>query len=251
MCDTRFAIRDMHLLAILEYDGTDFQGFQIQKNGRSVQQELETALFDFGKTRVKTVGGGRTDAGVHAKGQTASFSIDWTRDLDTFKRAFNAKLPNDIFVRRIQEVDEKFSARYSAVSRLYNYRVWNQPERDVFRTRYAYWIAEPLDVEAMQVAATFLVGKHDFSAFGTPPQGDNPVRDLFRAQVRRDDKEILFVFEANAFLYRMVRRMVGTLLLVGRGAMPPGDMENVIQRKRRSGFSAPPQGLTLMEIKYA
>jgi tRNA pseudouridine38-40 synthase len=241
----------LHLLAILEYDGTDFQGFQIQKNGRSVQQELESALYDFGKTRVKTVGGGRTDAGVHAKGQTASFSMEWTRDLEIFKRALNAKLPNDIFVRRVTVVDEKFSARYSASSRVYHYRVWNHPERDVFRTRYAHWIAEPLDVEAMQVAAKQLVGKKDFSAFGSPPQGDNPVRTVIRAEVNRDGDEIIFVFEANAFLYRMVRRMVGTLLLVGRGALPPGEMENVIQRKRRSGFSAPPQGLTLMEIKYS
>jgi tRNA pseudouridine38-40 synthase len=240
----------VHCLLVLEYDGTDFQGFQIQKNGRSVQQELEDALYDFGKVRVKTVGGGRTDAGVHAKGQTASFSIEWTRDLETFQRALNAKLPNDIYVRRVIAVDDKFSARYRATSRIYQYRVWNFPERDVFRTRYALWMPEPLDVPAMQNAATFLVGKKDFSAFGSPPQGDNPVRDVKRLEVERADDEIFFTIEANAFLYRMVRRIVGTLLLVGRGLMPPDEMENVIQRKRRSGFSAPPQGLTLMEIKY-
>lgn len=248
--DTPSAISDMHLLAVIEYDGTDFQGFQIQKNGRSVQQELENALYEFGKTRVKTVGGGRTDAGVHARGQTASFTIEWARDLETFQRALNAKLPNDIYVRRLVEVDEKFSARYSAVSRVYRYRVWNHPERDVFLTRYACWIAEPLDVAGMQSAAEWLVGKKDFSAFGSPPQGDNPVRDLRVAAVGRHGDEVWFDFEANAFLYRMVRRMVGTLLLVGRGKMLPAEMENVIQHRRRSGFSAPPQGLTLIEIKY-
>lgn len=241
----------VHCLAVLAYDGTDFQGFQIQKNGRSVQQELEHALYDFGKARVKTVGGGRTDAGVHAQGQTASFKLEWSRDLETFKRALNAKLPNDIFVRRVTEVDTKFSARYSATSRVYTYRVWNQPERDVFRTRYAHWIPERLDVTAMQRAAQQLVGEKDFSAFGTPPQGNNPVRNLMRAEVECVGDEMSLTFEANAFLYRMVRRMVGTLLLVGRGILAPDEMENVIQRKRRSGFSAPPQGLTLMEIKYA
>lgn len=241
----------MRLLAVLAYDGTDFQGFQIQKNGRSVQQELERALYEFGKQRVKTVGGGRTDAGVHARGQTASFTIEWARDLDIFRRALNAKLPNDIFVRRVVEVDEGFSARYSATSRRYEYVVWNHPERDVFRTRYAHWVYEPLDAGAMHAAARYLVGKKDFSAFGTPPQGSNPVRDLMRAEVTRDGDEVVLEFEANAFLYRMVRRMVGTLLLVGRGVMPPAEMVNVIQRKRRPGFSAPPQGLTLMEIKYA
>lgn len=241
----------MRLLAVLEYDGTDFQGFQIQKNGRSVQQELENALFDFGKTRVKTVGGGRTDAGVHAQGQTASFTIEWARELDTFQRALNAKLPNDIYVRRLIPVDEKFSARYSAVSRVYQYRIWNHPDRNVFRTRYALWVYEPLDADAMQVAAAQLVGEKDFSAFGSPPQGNNPVRTVLQARVTRADAEILILIEANAFLYRMVRRIVGTLLLVGRGILPPSEMENVIQRKRRSGFSAPPHGLTLMEIKYA
>jgi tRNA pseudouridine38-40 synthase len=241
----------LYLMAVLAYDGTDFQGFQIQKNGRSVQEELELALFDFGKTRVRTVGGGRTDAGVHAVGQTVSFKIEWARDLETFRRALNAKLPNDMYVRRVAEVGPEFSARYSAISRRYEYTVWNHPERDVFRTRYALWVREPLDVEGMQAAARVLVGERDFSAFGTPPQGNNPVRRILRAQVVRDGAQVKFVLEANAFLYRMVRRIVGTLLLVGRGRMPPPQMENVIQRKRRPGFSAPPQGLTLMEIKYA
>jgi tRNA pseudouridine38-40 synthase len=240
-----------HLLITLAYDGTDFQGFQIQKNGRSVQAELELALYDFVKARVVTVGGGRTDAGVHAKGQAVSFRIEWAHDLEIFRRALNAKLPNDMFVRRVTEVDEKFSARYSATSRVYEYRVWNHPERDVFRTRFAHWLWEPLDVEAMQAAAKHLIGNKDFSAFGTPPQGNNPVREVKRAEVVRDGDEIRLIFEANAFLYRMVRRMVGTLFLVGQGKLPPSEMENVMQRKRRGGFSAPPQGLTLMEIKYA
>jgi tRNA pseudouridine38-40 synthase len=240
----------MHLLATLAYDGTDYQGFQIQKNGPSVQQELERALYEFGDKRIRTVCGGRTDAGVHAQGQTVSFTLEWTHDLETLQRALNAKLPNDIFVRRLVSVDENFSARFSATSRVYEYHVWNHPERDVFRTRYSYWIFDPLDVDGMSDAAAYLPGKKDFSAFGSPPQGDNPVRDLQRVEVRREGKEIIFTFEANAFLYRMVRRLVGTLLLVGRGLMSPPEMENVIQRKRRSGFSAPPQGLTLMEIKY-
>ena len=240
----------MHLCAILEYDGTDYYGFQIQKEGRSIQQELENALFEFGKKRIKTVGGGRTDAGVHAKGQAVSFQIEWARGLDVLQRALNAKLPNDIHVNRLVEVDEKFSARYSAKSRVYQYRVWNHPERDVFRSRFTHWVIEPLDVPAMQQAAAQLLGTHDFGGFGSPPQGNNPVRTLIKADVARDGDEIQFGFEANAFLYRMVRRMVGTLLLVGRGAMSPSEIDNVLQRKRRSGFSAPSQGLTLMEIKY-
>ncbi len=246
----------MHFLAILEYDGTEFQGFQTQRNGRTVQAELERALTEFlpqaqrRGARVKTVGGGRTDAGVHAHGQACSFRIEWTHDLETFQRALNAKLPTDIFVRRVSAVPEKFSARYSATSRVYEYRVWNHAERSVFRTRYAAWIPEALDVTAMADAARYLVGAHDFVAFGSAPQGDNTVRDVKRVEVRRAANEIIFTFEANAFLYRMVRRMVGTLLLVGRGAMSPAEMNDVMQRRRRAGFSAPPQGLTLLEIKY-
>jgi tRNA pseudouridine38-40 synthase len=247
----------VHLLAVLEYDGTDFQGFQTQTNGRTVQAELERALTEFlpqakrRTSRVQVVGGGRTDAGVHAYGQAASFHLDWTRDLETFRRALNAKLPTDIFVRRVVEVPENFSARYSAISRVYAYHVWNHPERSVFHTRYAYWIPEPLDVTAMASAARHLVGKHDFRAFGSPPRGDNTVREVKRVQVERVGPEIIFTFEANAYLYRMVRRMVGTLLLVGRGAMSPTEITNVMQCKRRAGFAAPPQGLRLMEIKYA
>jgi tRNA pseudouridine38-40 synthase len=135
---------------------------------------------------------------------------------------------------------------------VYQYRILNRPDRDVFITRYAHWIYDPLDIAGMQQASRYLLGEKDFSAFGTPPQGsNNPVRNLIRADVTTDGDMVLLGFEANAFLYRMVRRMVGTLLLVGLGRMSPAEMENVIRRERRSGFSAPPQGLTLMEIKYA
>lgn len=246
----------LHLLAIIEYDGTDFQGFQIQRNGRTVQEELERALVEFlpqreRKTgRIKTVGGGRTDAGVHAHGQAASFRIEWAHDLETFRRALNAKLPNDIFVRQMKAVPEKFSARFAATGRVYEYHVWNHPERSVFQTRYAYWIPEALDVPAMANAAQYLVGEQDFGAFGIPPQGSNTVRHVRRADVARENAEIIFTFEANAFLYRMVRRMVGTLLLVGRGSMAPDGIKDVMQRKRRAGFSAPPQGLRLIQINY-
>lgn len=246
----------MHLLAVLEYDGTDFQGFQSQPNGRTVQAELERALAEFLPRasrldgRVKVVGGGRTDAGVHALGQTVSFDLDWPHDLELFRRAWNAKLPTDIFVRRVVEVPPSFSARYSAQSRVYLYRVWNHPERSVFHCRFAHWVMTPLDVPAMQTAALPLVGTHDFSAFGSPPQGHNPVRQLQRLDVERAGDEIHFTFEANAFLYRMVRRLVGTLLLVGRGALPPDSILTVMARKRRAGFAAPPAGLTLLEIKY-
>ncbi len=240
----------MHLLAVLEYDGTDFVGFQRQKRGRSVQAELEQALGEFCAEPVRIVGGGRTDAGVHAVGQTASFKIEWTRDLETLQRALNAKLPRDLAVRSLCEVPEGFSARYSARSRTYRYTLLNQPVRAPLQERCALWVASPLDVDAMCAAAHQLVGARDFGAFGTPPRGDNTVRELRRAEVWRDHPKVCLEFEANAFLYRMVRRLVGTLLKVGRGEIGSKELDEILARKRRAGDSVPPQGLTLIQVKY-
>ncbi len=240
----------MHLLAVLEYDGTDFVGFQRQKRGRSVQQELEQALAEFGDQPVHIVGGGRTDAGVHATGQTASFRMEWRRDLETLQRALNAKLPHDLAVRALREVPEDFSARFSARSRTYRYTVLNQLVRSPLQARHALWESVPLNVARMREAAKRLTGKRDFGAFGTAPRGDNTVREVVRADVWDDGEKVRFEFEANAFLYRMVRRMVGTLLQVGRGELGLVEFQAVIERKRRAGDSAPPQGLTLIQVKY-
>lgn len=240
----------VHLLAVLEYDGTDFVGFQVQKRGRTVQSELERALAEFGDKPVRIVGGGRTDAGVHAAGQTASFRIEWTRDLETLVRALNNKLPQDLSVRSLVPVPEDFSARYSATSRVYEYRVYNAPQRSVHYARFSLWVSNPLNIELMGKAAARLVGKKDFGAFGTPPHGQNTVRDCKQATVRRDGALVRFQFEANAFLYRMVRRLVGTLLMVGRSEIDLTQFQEIIDRKRRAGDSVPPQGLTLMAIHY-
>jgi tRNA pseudouridine38-40 synthase len=240
----------MHLLAVLEYDGTEFLGFQSQRKGRTVQEEFEKALAEFTDKRIRIVGGGRTDSGVHAVGQTASFKIEWTRDLETLQRALNAKLPRDLAVKSLREVPETFSARYSARSRAYRYTILNAPVRSPLQERFAWWLADSLDLTAMQHAAPRLIGRKDFGAFGTPPRGDHTVRELKRAEVRRDGDKITFEFEADAFLYRMVRRIVGSLVQVGRGQITPEQFGEIIERKRRAGDAAPPHGLTLLEIKY-
>ncbi len=240
----------MHLLAIVEYDGTDFAGFQTQKGGRTVQAELERALAEFGDKPVRIVGGGRTDSGVHAAGQAASFTIDWNRDLETLQRALNAKLPADISIRRLVEVPAGFSARYSAQSRVYEYRIYCAKARSALKGRFALWVPAPLDAEAMEQAARLVVGRKDFRSFGTPPRGENTVREMKAARVWRDGEYICLRFEANAFLYRMVRRLVGSLLQVGRGEITVEQFQEIVDGKRKSGISAPPQGLTLLEIKY-
>ncbi len=241
----------MRLLAILEYDGTDFEGFQVQKRGRTVQGELERAIARVTGETVRIVGGGRTDSGVHALGQGAHFDTGWDRPLPTLHRALNAVLPKDLAVRSLVAVDQAFSARYSALSRAYRYTILNRPIRSPLVERYALLVSEPIDVELMDAAARVLVGKHDFGAFGTPPRGNNTVREMHQSRVTRDGDTVRVDLEANAFLYRMVRRIVGTLLLVGKGKMGIDEFREVLAQKRRAGQSVPPHGLCLVAVRYA
>lgn len=238
------------LLAILEYDGTDFEGFQIQKHGRTVQGELERALRRITGEKIRVIGGGRTDAGVHAAGQGAHFDTAWQRSLAELQRALNAVLPGDIAVRSLVEVGKDFSARYSAKSRAYRYTILNQAIRSPLACRYALLVPEPLDADAMDAAARCLLGKHDFGAFGSPPRGENTVREMYRAEVKREGTWVRIDLEANAFLYRMVRRIVGTLLGVGKGVLSVAEFREVLAKQRRAGQAVPPQGLCLVAVRY-
>lgn len=240
----------MHVLAVLEYDGTEFLGFQSQKRGRTVQGEIERALGEFTNEHIRIVGGGRTDAGVHALGQTASFEIDWRNDLETLQRAMNAKLPRDLAVQALRGVPAGFSARYDAQSRSYRYTVLNTRTRAPLQERYALWVGPALDSDAMQQGARKLVGRRDFRAFGTPPHGSNTIRRMLRSEVRRENDRILFEFEADAFLYRMVRRLVGTLLQLGSGKIRLSEFQAILEQQRRAGDSVPPHGLTLKSVNY-
>ena len=240
----------MRLLAIIEYDGTDFEGFQIQARKRTVQGELERALRQITGEKIRVIGAGRTDTGVHATGQGAHFDTTWNRPPEILQRAMNAVLPNDIAIRTLVRVQDDFSARYSAQSRTYRYTILNQAIRSPLAQRYALIVPEPLDVDAMDAAARCLIGKQDFGAFGTPPRGENTVREVYRVQVTREGTRVLIEIEANAFLYRMVRRVVGTLLLVGKGALSIEQFCEVLVKKRRAGQSVPPQGLCLIAVNY-
>ena len=238
------------LLATIEYDGTDFEGFQIQARKRTVQGELERALRQITSEKIRVIGAGRTDTGVHATGQGVHFDTTWNRPPEILQRAFNAVLPNDLAIRTLIRVPNDFSARYSAQSRTYRYAILNQAIRSPLAARYALLVPEPLDVDAMDAAARCLIGKQDFGAFGTPPRGDNSVREVYRAHVTREGARVVFEIEANAFLYRMVRRIVGTLLLAGKDALSVAEFCEVLAKKQRAGQSVPPQGLCLVEVKY-
>lgn len=242
----------MRVRAIVAYDGTDYSGFQKQANAPTVQAALEAALAQIGQEGVTVLGAGRTDAGVHALGQVIAFDTSWAHGLETLLRAMNAVLPADIAVRAIEEASPDFHPRYDARSRCYRYMVYNAPVRCPLARRYSLHVSVPLDVAAMQRAAQLLVGTHDFASFGQPPEGESTVRTVFRAELQDAAPWLTFEIEANAFLYRMVRSIVGTLLQVGQGALSVEDFAAVLDSRDRSqaGPTAPPHGLCLMEVKY-
>ena len=260
------------LLAVIEYDGTEFEGFQIQQRGRTVQGELEAAIKQITGEDIGVTGAGRTDTGVHALGQGAHFDTAWRRPLEILQRALNAVLPTDIAVRTIVQVQDDFSARFSATSRTYRFTILNQSIRSPLQERYALLVKEMLDENLMNGAAQYLVGVHDFSAFGRAPsrrkewdesqftlpradgrkpsKSDLTTRRIYRAKVERNGTRIAIELEANAFLYRMVRRIVGTLIGVGKGALSVEEFREVIARNRKAGAAVPPHGLCLIAVNY-
>lgn len=238
--------------AIVEYDGTDFLGYQIQASGRTVQGELETSLNHVTRSEVRIDAAGRTDAGVHATGQVIAFNVAWKHSLDDLQRALNATLPYDVGIRSLQIVDKSFHPRFDAVSRCYHYVVINQPWPSILQRRYAHHVKKKLDVEAMQAGSRFLLGSHDFAAFGQPPQGEITVRHLMQANWSVLGNQLTFEIMANAFLYRMVRRIVGTLLQVGTGELAPIEIKHILETKdlSRSAPPVPAQGLCLVRVVY-
>lgn len=237
----------------LEYDGTDFFGWQIQAEGRTVQEEVEKALRVLLGHEVRIVGAGRTDSGVHALGQVASFSTERRLPEDAYLKGLNGILPRDVAVVGVEEVPEDFCARRSASKKRYVYRISNRPVCSPLRRRTHWEIFRPLDVSAMREAAAHFLGKHDFSAFrASNCQAPTTVRELFRLDVLERGDEIVLVFEATAFLKHMVRNIVGTLVEVGQGKRPPDDPVRLLASgdRRLAGETAPAHGLTLERVWY-
>lgn len=242
----------MRVRAVVAYDGTDYQGFQRQTNGRTVQEVLETALAQVTGERVAILAAGRTDTGVHAEGQVIAFDTGWRHPLEALLRALNAVLPPDVAVRTVDRAAPEFHPRYDARSRHYRYTVYDHPVRSPLARRTSLQVSRPLDLEAMQEAAGMLEGEHDFAAFGQPPQGESTIRRVLRAQWGGQPPWLTFDIEANAFLYRMVRSLVGTMLRVGLGEMTVETFRHILAARDRAlaGPPAPPHGLCLIEVKY-
>lgn len=242
--------------ATLAYDGTAYAGFQRQAAGTpTIQGSLEMALARVSRQTVNVLGAGRTDAGVHASGQVIAFDVDWRHTPGDLLRALNANLPTDIALQSIALAEADFHPRFSARSRTYVYRLYTRRVRQPLWERTMWRIGYELDFAAMQQAAALLVGEHDFATFGQPPQGDNTVRRVLAsalAEAPQAAEPVAYRITANAFLQRMVRSIVGSLVEVGRGAMTIEGFDAAFRAADRSqaGPTAPPQGLTLVTVEY-
>ena len=243
----------MRIKAIIGYDGVGYGGFQRQANAPTVQAEIEDVLAQLTRVPTRILAAGRTDAGVHAEGQVIAFDTDWRHPVIELQRGMNALLSEQVVVFELDEVDPGFHPRYDATSRHYQYAIYRAAVRHPFYSRYSLHVEQDLDVEAMSRAARCLFGCHDFLAFGSPPQGDNTVRDVIRADWSFEEPWLRFDIEANAFLYRMVRMLVGTLLRVGSGALTPESFGEILETRsrERAGPAVVAEGLCLKSVAYA
>jgi tRNA pseudouridine38-40 synthase len=238
---------------ILAYDGTGFQGYQRQVKARTVQGVFEAALQGLGWTGRAILAAGRTDTGVHASGQVVAFDLDWGHTPEELCAALNANLPQDIAAKAVRVAAAGFHPRYDAIMRTYRYCLVSQISRQPLLERYAWRVWPPVEVELLQGAAQLLVGAHDFAAFGTPPRRNGSTwRTVFHAQWSGLEPELVFEIRADAFLYRMVRRLVSFQVEIGQGKRPLDDLAQCLAEPPPTLVQglAPPQGLTLVDVTY-
>lgn len=240
----------------IEYDGTNYCGWQRQPNGPSIQQTIETALQTMCRTKISLVGSGRTDAGVHAKGQVANFHSEANIPAEAFQKGLNSLLPDDIVIRECLQVPDDFHARFDVKSKMYRYQLRNNAIPAAVGRQYEWWLRMPLDVAAMAKAADRFVGRKDFKAFeGTGSPRAHTIREVMTAKIYRHAEDfchIFFEIEAEGFLRYMVRNIVGTLVAVGSGKMAPGRIDLLFECKDRNQAppTAPAKGLCLVRVNY-
>ena len=239
--------------ALVQYDGTEYFGFQVQADRRTIQGELERALSVVTQESVRSVGAGRTDSGVHARGQVISFESGWTHPLATLLTACNAHLPPTISLQNIAVAPDRFDARRSALARTYRYTLNNRPVRSPMRDRFAWHVRQALDAPAMHAALQHYAGTHDFIAFGNPPErASSTARTLSAVRCWRELDWVTVELTANAFLQGMVRRIVGALVMLGTAHITSAEFANLLQAREKQlvKWKAPPQGLCLWAVEY-
>lgn len=235
------------------YDGTDYCGWQIQKNEITVEEVLNRALSRLTGEEITVVGASRTDAGVHARGNVAVFDTDTRIPAERIVYAVNALLPEDVVVVRSEEVPAGWHPRKCVSVKTYEYRILNKEFPDPVRRRDTYFVSFSLDIERMRRAAEYLKGEHDFKSFCSAQTAvETTVRTIYDLDIKKEGEIITIRVRGNGFLYNMVRIIAGTLAGVGRGYFEPEDMERMLEAKDRTqaGVTAPPQGLTLVGIEY-
>ena len=245
-------MRNIRLL--IQYEGTRYQGWQRQESSENtIQGRLEKLLSQMCSEKIELQGSGRTDAGVHAMGQVANFHTNSSLSTEEMMEYINSYLPQDIAVIQVTEDGERFHSRLNASGKCYQYRVWNSAVPNVFLRRYALEYPQPLDIEAMQKAASGLLGEHDFKSFTSTKKGKkSTVRRIDRIDIAQEGNLLTFTFTGNGFLYHMVRILMGTLLEVGEGKRSPDSMPELISAKNReaAGPLVPAKGLILKEVYY-
>lgn len=259
------------ICALVAYDGTEYSGFQVQANARSIQGVLEEGLERLTGHFCRVHGSGRTDAGVHAHGQVIAADVPWKHSLDALCQAWNRHLPEAVVIRQVADAPAGFHPRFSATSRTYRYTVYaplagrlENVQRFPLFERFALVSKAPLNLQAMNEAAALLVGEHDYATFGLPTQGESTVRRVEEVAWRVDSGEsvrldspdlrrLVLTVTANGFLRRMVRNLTGSLLEVGRGTWQPADMLAALEARERSRSAppVPPNGLVLERVTYS
>ena len=247
-------------LLVLEYIGTSYQGSQKQpknmpnssKRINTIQDELEKAISTLTKTKTKTIFSGRTDAGVHAKGQTAHFESEHELNPSKFVNSLNGLLPKDISVKELKKIEKTFHAQKSAVARHYRYVIANRAQRSAWDAK-CLLVRYPLDIQRMNKALSYLLGKHDFSSF-KKVRTDNPAKicNMLKAEATRDGDYVYIDFIADRFLYNMIRLIVGTLLVIERNSLAPETLKEILEAKdiTKAGSTISPEGLTLIDVIY-
>lgn len=242
----------MRYSAVIEYDGTAYCGFQRQRNQPSVQETIEKAITAISNRSIRIIGAARTDSGVHALGQVIAFDLEWRHPPEALRKALNHTLPTDVAIVRLKEAREDFHPRYDALSRSYEYHIYNRTNRSPLMRLNSWHVTRPLELALLNEAAALVVGTHDFATFGQPPQGVNTNRTVYSAGWICRDDIMVFEISANAFLQRMVRSLVGSMKAVGEGSWTVESFAAALKAadRSRAAKTAPAQGLYLVSVGY-
>ena len=238
----------------IEYDGTNYYGWQKQPKGPTIQETIENALENITGESIFLFGSGRTDSGVHARGQVANFKTESKIKATEFQMGLNSTLPRDITILDAQDMDIDFHAQFSSRSKVYTYKILNRPHPSALLRKRSWYVPTALDIDQMKKSAEYLIGEHDFKAFAQSGiEVKTTIRNVLNVSLeQKENNIILFSIEATGFLKRMVRLIIGTLVQVGKGRITPLDFAEILNSGEKTKFvyAAPPHGLYLNEVKY-